>query len=584
MKRFISLLFLITIFTQFDLVGQTSKKTATRTIKFIDLREGANAPFWGYNREIPRLIMAAIENGSIKSFRIDYDKKYNLKPLSVSEYKKTLEFSQDASIPEDQLYYQGVDYLFASDFPYIGLDQTISIVDGKECVHVHYIHFYNHESFSEDQKTRQYRFSVTWEDFIAILKQRTNLLYTPNIYGAWWRGNVFITNERYFIESKTSDFIELSRAYAILPKDFHNFNVLKTVDSLGKKNYEPSMMDLYFIEEKKESYWNIKRLFFGTVPQDQSYLNERRFGYEWKDFVSVLGNKKNAASSNIYTLANAFALKTFSYSDTIESIQISKNGKFKNGKKDVLCSVALSESFSNNASPVTNTTFHTQLLESLYLGDTSNTHLNIEGHGLAEILYDYVLSGTLTAYEYDSLHTPITVNTFKSNASQYLDVPEIMYGIIYKNGDTVSMNVHVGDYWNYETRYFIVQETFNGSDFVNDSSYMSKLKRYYPPLIPVEELNVVEFMQHVSFDQEGNNKKYKLEVVALHVSADGPSNIKGIQYPVCYVRWQDLKSVLLKDARASFVYKGRQVNLIDIIENREFLSIFLKTGFLEVGE
>ena len=77
------------------------------------------------------------------------------------------------------------------------------------------------------------------------------------------------------------------------------------------------------------------------------------------------------------------------------------------------------------------------------------------------------------------------------------------------------------------------------------------MKRFYPPLIPLEELNVVEFMQHLSFDNRGNNKEYKLEAIALHVSADGPSNIKGIQYPVCYVRWNDLK-YLVDPQKVSF--------------------------------
>lgn len=578
MKRFLPLLFLLTFFSQLDLFGQTSKKRITRTIKFIDLTETVNASFWGYYKQVPQLIMAAIESGSIKSFLIDYKNEAHEAMLTQDEYAIQKTFYN--TYKDEQFN----DFLFASDLPYLGLDQTISIVGGKECVHVHYVNLYSHENFSEDRKTREYRFSVKWEDFIAVLNQRRDVLYAPNIFGAWWRGNVFITNERYFIESKTSDFIELSNSYAIAPKDFSNLDVVKTVDSLGKKNYEPSMMDLYFIEEKKDNNWYIKRVVFGTVPQDQSYLNERRYGYEWTDFTTVLEKKQAAASSKIYTLAEAFLLKKFSYSDSIKSIQISKNGKFKNGQKDVLCSATLNESFSNTVNPISYKWFHTQLLESLYLEDTSNAQLNIPGHSLAEILYAHVLDGTLVACEDESLNRPMTVEKFRVNASQYLDVSAIKDGSIYEKGDTVSMYVNDGNYWYGETRYFIVQEKIDGAYFSNDSSIISQLKRYYPPLIPVEELNAIEFLQHLSFDSEGNNKKYALEVVALHVSADGPSNIKGIQYPICYVRWKDLKSVLLKDPRATFVYKGRQVSLIDVIENRDFLSILLKTGYVEIGE
>lgn len=33
-----------------------------------------------------------------------------------------------------------------------------------------------------------------------------------------------------------------------------------------------------------------------------------------------------------------------------------------------------------------------------------------------------------------------------------------------------------------------------------------------------------------------------------------------------------------------FDNNGRRVSLMDVIENREFLSILLKTGFVEIGE
>jgi len=577
MKRFLSLLILITIFNHVDLIAQSSKKTLIRSIKFIDLRNASNAPFWGYYREIPRLIMDAIDSGSVTSIIIDYDKKVTVVPLSVSQYKWKLAFLEYFKTSDDP----STGFLSPSDLPYIGLDQTISIIDGKECTQVHHVNFYSYENFSEDKKTRQYRFSVTWEDFIAVLKQRQDLLYAPNIYGEWWRGNVFITNERYFIDSKTSDFIELSRSYNISPKDFRNLNYVKTIDSLNKWNYDPSLMDLYLIEEKKDDYWNIKSLFFGTAPQDQSYLNEHRFGYEWTDFTTILKNKKAATSSNIYTLADAFLLKKFSYSDSIKSIQISKNGKFKNGDKDGSCSAILNESFINNLNAVTHTKFHTQMIESLYLGDTSNKHLNLLGHSIAELLYGYVLNGNLVAYTYDS-RTPITIKTFKYNASQYLIVPEIMYESTYQKGDTVSLKG--GDSWPFEKEYYIAQENFSGTDFYNDSSMIYKLKRYYPPLIPIKELSVVEFFQDITFNSEGNNKKYELQTIALQVSADGPSNLKGIQYPVCCVRWNELKALLLKDPRAIFANKGCQVNLIDLIENREYLSILLKTGYVEIEE
>ena len=553
-------------------VNAQTSQTFTRSIKFIDLRETSNASFWGHTREITRLVMTAIESGSIKSFMIDYENEASATMLTEEEYMMHKTFYH---IFKNQKY---ANFLFPGDIPYIGLDQTISIVDDKECVH--YVNFYSHENFSADGKTRQYRFSVTWKDFIAVLKKRSDILYTPNAYGVWWRGNTFITNEHYFMDYNTDDFIELSRKNNITANENNNSNDKISFDSLRGAKYSSSAMDFYIFEERDADYWKTKQIGFGTLPQEISYENEKRFIFDWSDFAAVLEKTNTAASSTIYTLADAFVLKKFHYSDIIQSIQISKNGKFTNGKTDALCSNHLKESFHTN--PLLNTKFHTELIESLYLGDTSNKHLNIAGKSIAEILYGYVFNGTLAAYENDSLLRPMTIDDFKYNASQYLDVPQIMYEGIYKRGDTVTFNV--GESWPYQTRYYIVQENVNGTDLFNEPSLISKLKRYYPPLIPVNELNIIECIQHLSFDHEGNNKKYKLEVVALYVGGDGPSNIRGIQYPVCYVRWDDFKSLLLKDSRATFIYKGLQQNLADIIENRDYLSTFLKTGYVEIGE
>ncbi len=584
MKRFLIWLLVGIIFSQSDLVAQSSKKSVTRSVKFIELKDSLNTPFWGVYREIPRLVMTAIKKEVIKPLVVDYDNKAAVTQLSMSEYEQRIQFLQPINISGENNDYLALDYLFPTDLPYIGLDQTISIADGKESVHVHYVNFYSHENFSKDRKIREYRFSVRWDDFVKILKQRKDLLYTPNTYGAWWRGDVFITNERYLIESQTSDFIELSRLQGIEPKDFTYSKNVQTVDSLKKKNYDPSMMDVYFLEENYKNSWKINRLAFGTVPEEMSYLKERRFVYAWEDFVKVLAVHEHNISKEIYTLADAFVLKKFSYSTTINPILISKNGKFKSGGQDVLCTTSLNESFEKMLPTVANTKFHTQLLENIYLGDTTNKLLNIPGHSIAEIIHGHIMDGTLLAYQDDSLNREMTVEIFKSNASQYLDVSAIEPGKKYEKGDTVSMYINDEKYWYGETRYFIVQKKFIASYFDNDSTFMLNLKRYYPPLVPVEELTALELMHDLSFDRDGKNKKYKLKALALYVSADGPSNIKGIQYSICYVRWKDLKAVLLNDPRATFIYQGRERNLINMIENREFLSILLKTGFVEIDE
>jgi len=566
-------------------VNAQTSQTFTRSIKFIDLKETSNASFWGHTREITRLVMTAIESGSIKSFLINYQANAQAVSLSIIDYKKRLEFSQNENIPKDQIYFSGIDYLFPRDINYIGLDQTVFMNESKECVHVHYVNFYSHENFSADRITIQYRFSVTWEDFIAVLKKRSDILYTPNAYGVWWRGNIFITNENYFIDYHANDLIEndlieLSRQNNIVARKNNNPNDKISFDSLTGDKYSSSAMDFYLFEERSENYWTTTQIAFGTLPQEISYENEDRFIFEWRDFADVL--QKIKCDKNIYTLADAIVLKKFTYSDSIKLIQISHNGKFANGQTDALCSSVVKESFNSSLKPLLNTKFHTELIESLYLEDASNQHLNIPGHSIAEILYEHVLNGTLTAYENDSLLRPMTIPSFKYNASQYLDVEELMYESTYKKGDTIAINEGVN--WPYERQYYIVKENFTGTDFYTGSTIISKLVRYYPPLIPVNELNIIECIQHLSFDHEGNNKKYKLEVAALYVGGDGPSNIRGIQYPVCYVRWDDFKSLLLKDPRATFIYKGRQQNLADIIENRDYLSTFLKTGYVEIGE
>jgi hypothetical protein len=253
---------------------------------------------------------------------------------------------------------------------------------------------------------------------------------------------------------------------------------------------------------------------------------------------------------------------------------------FENGNIDPICLTGLKESFSTNEVHVSYTKYQTQLLESIYLGDSLNKLLNIPGHSIAEILYEYLLNGKLKTYPNDSLNIPMSEVEFKYYASQILDAPDFFYDDVYKKGDTVIVNN-----WPLRKEYYILQQDFNSSNFSNDSSLYEKVFiRYYPPLMPITALNVIELYQHVTFDSNGDNKKYTLQCLALHVAADAPSNIRGIQYPICFVRWDDLKALLLKDRRAYFKYQGRKINLVDLIENREFLSTFFKTGYVEIGE
>ena len=225
--------------------------------------------------------------------------------------------------------------------------------------------------------------------------------------------------------------------------------------------------------------------------------------------------------------------------------------------------------------------FHTQYDEQLYLKDSANTHLEIDGHGLVEIIYEALLNKALTAYYNDSLS--IVLSFIELNSMASVQPPNIDFRLptICEVGDTIEIRIS-----NFNSKYFIIGKSFNSEtltyeEYVEVSKFF---KPYVPPLYTSKDIYIIELNQRVSFDLNGKNKKYNLESIGLFVPADHPLNYKHIQYQICAVRWDEVKNILLKDKRSMISYNGKLVNLVDVIEDRQFLSSFLKTGFLEVGE
>jgi hypothetical protein len=114
----------------------------------------------------------------------------------------------------------------------------------------------------------------------------------------------------------------------------------------------------------------------------------------------------------------------------------------------------------------------------------------------------------------------------------------------------------------------------NPNGFNSKATILSKSKPYFP-----KQLFCIELIQKISFDAEGKKKQYELQKITIKIPAT--INIKGVELPICTVNWAELKKKLLADKRAMIHYKGKEVNLVNLLENREFLSIFYVTGFLE---
>ena len=96
-----------------------------------------------------------------------------------------------------------------------------------------------------------------------------------------------------------------------------------------------------------------------------------------------------------------------------------------------------------------------------------------------------------------------------------------------------------------------------------------------------KDLHQLEIESECLFDTNGCKKTYNLGYITLIVPSDIKENTRAIEYPLCVVKWKDLKMLLLNDKRAVIKWENKKRNMADILENRECLFYFYQTTDLE---
>ncbi|MFN6947090.1 MAG: hypothetical protein ACK4ND_19255, partial [Cytophagaceae bacterium] len=152
-----------------------------------------------------------------------------------------------------------------------------------------------------------------------------------------------------------------------------------------------------------------------------------------------------------------------------------------------------------------------------------------------------------------------------------IHVPDFKAGSSYKSGDTVR----------YDAKYYIAKEDIQAPVFYTGENIFKeeKWRMIHNGYYPVKEFVDLELIQQISFNSEGQNKKYNLKGICYYIPPD--INIRGILMPVCYVKWEDLKPLLMNDEKAVILYNSKTYNYKEIMEDRNFFSFFYKTSVLK---
>ncbi len=562
--------------------AQTKVNHQERIILYIDLKHPANEPFTRSRQEIPILINKAIEKGELAAYHVDYSNNTE-HLLSYREYKNRFKRDFDPELdsePEEvsesyddspRFIYGTILTLAPEALSLIGIDQTTGKNHQQEFTQVNYVHFY-FPGYSVSSGP-EYFFSIKWNDFIATLEKHSEILYYTNSYGAWWRGNIFITNNIDVTNCYiTESFVSLTKTNPRFKTSYYR----KKPGNFSLSNYESTNYDYPSIKEKKtKTGYTIDKIVAEILEDPNAYSNpNNRFSFDWKEFIKITRDSAWAKNSQALSMSDAFRLRKFNYlPDSITLI--SSNGKFATSKADFRYTDSLYNSF-EKFEPKIIQKFYTELTEGIFLGDPLNTHLNQPKQSISELAYEYVLAGKIKAYDYhphnfayEQPEQTLTIDKFIENASEYLYLPDFKINTKHQKGDTIIYN---NKYYRFSQDIDLTNQKIPDN---LDSIATPFLSKAFKP----NELLSLELLQKVEFNKDGKKKRYKLQGIAFRT----PTYLdpRGIEVLVGYIKWEDLRPLLISDPRAVIHYKSANRNLVELLENREFFSYLYLTGTLK---
>ena len=548
-----------------------------REIRFIDLNEISNEPFHSVNRGLSTIVLNEIRNGNIQPLYIDYSNGSKQQSLDKAAFLERLRIKSDSEFPAQ--------LIFPSQLSIVGFDQTAGIFNEKEFSQVHYVNFYTNDDILTNSKDGRYCFSVRWSDFIKLFIEKKNYLYSTNSYGSWWRGDVFVTQQYYAVDKGTcGEFIQLAQSDSTFKAyDYKNPAMTYDLSAFKEVSYKGYPLDLRFIEHQQDNgVFAIDTILVQTISDNDPYKSSDQIAFAWNSFLKVSSEKNWYANSSIYRMSDAILLQKFHYSISIPYKIISTNGLFVNGTIDSLYNKELINSFYIPITPTAFDFLQVKMLEGVYLSDPHNAILHKPEHDLVEIIYENVLNGKLKAFNNDSLVTELGPRQVRLNANKIIDIPEYEFDRKYRKGAVFSLNYQDSITHNYEIQYYQVKKQFKSKLDLPAKKFTAKIVLYETPIYKAAQLDVIELIQRITFNVEGKNKQYHLQGIGIKVPAD--IDARGIEYPVAYVCWEDLKKILLNDPRAIIVYQGKQTNFVDLIENRLFQAVFYKSDYIEPAE
>lgn len=551
--RALSFWLLFSVFLVIPSFAQTIKiKSPIREIRFADMFADENKPFSRKNQELLSLIIRGIEAGKIAPLEVDFSGKKEPIKLSHEEWIVQIAQKNIGSDAELELY-QSLPFqtLFPTDFRYLGIDVTYGR-ENKDVCQVNYLHFYPAEHFSETEE-REYRFSVQWDDVLSYLNQFPQLLWYNKSWEIFWRGEALVTSECYAIDYHLgSSLIELSKNTQALPA---RDTTGKVIDFSSHPEKGDNFYDIYLRERKDSDGYSLEKIGFAEYGGTYPFAELQRFEFNWSDLKKILKDSGWTAKQPVMTLHNALQRNLLNYSDTAEVI--SKSGKYWNGRKDVLCSKKIVPSFTALASPAEPSSFSVDYVESISTKETENK-------GLASIpglIYQYVLNGKLIPYFTESLNRAMNKEELKDAAGRYFSADIFNDDSSYRIGDIVRGWDPFGNW-----AFYIATQDVSPNSASPNSSVAWEV--YQPPVFPASGLNLIEIKHHVLYRQDGEGKQYDIKGIGLYIPHDAEINELGIVLPICYVKWEDLKLIL-------------QPHLVDLLEERQFFSFFLKTSVLK---
>jgi hypothetical protein len=567
--RYFVITFFLTILLRNTSIAQ-SNVTET-ALHYIDLLAPEHEGLYRNHNEIVRIIFNAAKSKQLKPYLVQFP------DLNAEEI-------DSAMVNEILFPFDYRNHVFPTDVRYISMDINKTRSGRKS----HYINLY-----VERNEELKYLFSVSWSALVKLIHdQYPHFLFTVNPWGEWFRGNILNAMDRYFVARETGlDFILLHQQCNKLPffnQDASPYDV-SHFHSL-KKSVHP--FDCVMEETKNNDSYKIQKLKIFAFENNRNSSNDSCFYFHWSDFLKIAEDSSWNNYPPLKTWEEAFRNYEFVFSSKYLPKKI--ESKAKEFKEEL----PSSKEYDKNKLVIFQE-------EGLYLRKERNRVYS----KLIPLIMEYVNTNKIQAHDspYSFPQKDFLKNCMNKRVTGMRYLNEEGFNI----GDTVCVGrefyvakvkipgirlvpVKIGvqtedgtlleeSASEYEKR---LPDGSWTSDFGPDDLDYPELtgnlseKRWTkipPPKHTIAEIEDLELTSRVEFDSLGLNKKYFPDKITLYISPEYTG--VGIMNFVYSINWSELRPILYSDARAIVEVEGKKVNFVNLIEDRQFYSYFLKTGF-----